>query len=94
MRDSWRAGVDESQKTAMVTRGVYRFSRNPAFVGFDLLYIGTFLALPNLVMLAAGAAAIVLLHLQILEEEQFLPYAFGDDYPQYKAQTPRYLLFF
>jgi protein-S-isoprenylcysteine O-methyltransferase Ste14 len=32
MRSSWRAGVDESQKTSMVTTGIYRFSRNPAFI--------------------------------------------------------------
>ena len=40
MRDSWRAGVDETQKTSIVTRGIYKVSRNPAFVGFDLLYDG------------------------------------------------------
>ncbi len=32
MRDNWRAGIDASQKTELVTRGVYRISRNPAGV--------------------------------------------------------------
>jgi protein-S-isoprenylcysteine O-methyltransferase Ste14 len=94
MRDSWRAGVDESQKTAIVTTGVYRISRNPAFVGFDLLYIGTALAMPNVVMLCAAIVSILLMHLQILEEERYLPVAFGNEYLAYRAKTPRYLLFF
>lgn len=94
MRDSWRAGVDESQKTEIVTSGIYRHSRNPAFVGFDLLYIGTALAVPNVVMTAAAVLGIVFMHLQILEEEKFLPGIFGDEYLQYKQHTPRYLLFF
>lgn len=94
MRDSWRAGVDESQKTAIVTSGVYKISRNPAFVGFDLLYIGTTLTVPNAVVMLVAIISIALMHLQILEEEKFLPRAFGEEYIQYKENTPRYLLFF
>ena len=32
MRDSWRAGVSPTDKTELVTSGIYQFSRNPAFV--------------------------------------------------------------
>ena len=32
MKENWRAGIDESQDTSMVTEGIYRISRNPAFV--------------------------------------------------------------
>ena len=42
MRDSWRAGIPEKDRTELVTGGVYAFSRNPAFVGFDLMYMGVF----------------------------------------------------
>lgn len=94
MRDSWRAGIDESQKTSMVTRGVYNISRNPAFVGFDLLYIGSALAMPGVVIAVMAAAGVLFMHLQILEEESYLPQTFGDEYVEYKKKTPRYLLFF
>ena len=94
MRDSWRAGIDESQKTSMVTRGVYSISRNPAFVGFDLLYIGSALAMPGVVIAVMAAAGVLFMHLQILEEEAYLPRIFGDEYVEYKKKTPRYLLFF
>lgn len=42
MGDSWRAGIAENDQTSFVQKGIYRISRNPAFLGFDLVYIGTF----------------------------------------------------
>lgn len=94
MQNNWRAGVDETQKTQIVTTGIYKYSRNPAFVGFDLLYIGTALAIPNLVLFVLAVLGVALLHQQILEEEKYLPKAFGEDYLQYKKAAPRYFLFF
>ncbi len=40
MKDNWRAGVQREEKTNLVTTGIYSISRNPAFLGFDLMYIG------------------------------------------------------
>lgn len=94
MRSNWRAGVDNTQKTSIVTAGVYSISRNPAFVGFDLLYLGVALALPNILLCVTSLIGILLMHLQILEEEKFLPKAFGAEYIEYKKRVPRYLLFF
>ena len=39
MRDSWRTGVPDDKKTELVTSGIYAYSRNPAFLGFDLIYL-------------------------------------------------------
>ena len=47
MKDNWRAGVQREEKTNLVTSGIYSFSRNPAFLGFDLMYIGILLAFFN-----------------------------------------------
>lgn len=91
MRDSWRAGIPETDKTELITKGIYRISRNPAFVGFDLMYIGLLVAFFNVVHLLFVLCAITMLHLQILQEEQFLIKAFGDQYIQYKQRTGRYL---
>ncbi len=91
MRDNWRAGIDASQKTELVTRGVYRISRNPAFVGFDLLYVGIALAFPNPVLIVLTLVGIVVFHLQIMEEERFVRSIFGTDYAEYAAKTRRYL---
>ena len=93
MRRNWRAGIDKTQKTDIVSNGIYRYSRNPAFVGFDLLYIGTSMVFPNIPMLLCSLLAVTLLHLQILEEEKFLLVVFGEKYSEYKKKAARYLFF-
>ena len=46
MRDSWRAGVSKD-KTNLVTTGIFKISRNPAFLGFDLMYVGVLMTFFN-----------------------------------------------
>ena len=91
MRDNWRAGIAENDKTEMVTKGIYAISRNPAFLGFDCGYIGFSLMFFNWPLLVLSVFAIVMLHLQILQEEKYLEETFGAEYTQYKAKTYRYL---
>ncbi len=92
MRDSWRAGVSASDKTELVTGGIYQISRNPAFLGFDMLYIGILLMHFNWVLFVGSAFAILMLHLQIVNvEEVFLLTAFGDAYLEYKKKVCRYI---
>lgn len=90
MRNSWRAGIDYTQKTELIKTGIYQYSRNPAFVGFDLLYIGMGLAFFNIIHVLVTCTSILLLHLQILEEEKYLPTVFGEDYLNYRSKTRRY----
>lgn len=91
MRDSWRAGIPAEDNTQMVTSGIYRISRNPAFLGFDLTYIGYYLAFDNLPLLLISLFAVTLMHLQILEEEKYLANRFGTKYLEYKKNVGRYL---
>lgn len=92
MRDSWRAGVSKTDKTELVTSGIFAISRNPAFLGFDLLYIGILLMFFNWGLLAASIFAALMFHLQIVNvEEDFLLEAFGEDYLNYRKQVNRYL---
>ena len=91
MADNWRAGIPAEDRTQLVQSGIYRISRNPAFVGFDLVYIGLLMAFPNLLHLAFALFAVVMLHLQILQEESFCRTAFGAQYDTYCRQVRRYL---
>lgn len=91
MHDSWRAGIPAEDKTTIITDGIYKYSRNPAFLGFYLMYIGILLMFFNWILLAFTVVTIIMLHLQILQEEQFLPTVFGEDYVEYKAKVSRYL---
>lgn len=91
MRDSWRAGVSKSEKTDLVTGGIFSISRNPTFLGFDLVYIGILLMFFNWVLFAASAFAAGMFHLQIVHvEEDFLLEVFGEDYRNYQKKVNRY----
>lgn len=91
MKNNWRTGYNHEQDTQLVTYGIYNFSRNPAFVGFDLLYIGCALAFPNIVYVALSLVAVIVFHVQILGEEKFLEQKFGEKYLKYKAKVRRYI---
>ena len=91
MKDSWRAGIPDQDRTELVTDGIYAFSRNPAFLGFDLQYIGVMLMFCNLLTGMFTVFAIVMLHLQILQEERHLAAVFGADYLDYRQHVLRYL---
>jgi len=49
------------------------------------------LAFDNLLLLVATLFVITIIHLQILEEEKFLTYRFGEKYLEYKKRVGRYL---
>lgn len=92
MKDNWRAGVQKEEKTNLVTTGIYSISRNPAFLGFDLMYIGILFSFFNWFLYFATCFAVLFFHLQIVNvEEDFLIEAFGDEYLQYKSKVCRYL---
>lgn len=91
MKDSWRAGVPEGGKTELVTNGIYSWSRNPAFLGFDLLYLGLLLMFFHWALLLVTAFAVLMLHLQIVNvEEDFLAQTFGGEYVNYRKKVCRY----
>lgn len=89
MKSSWRVGIPE-EKTTLVTKGIYGWSRNPAFVGFDLLYIGLCMMFFNIPLLIISLWAAVMLHLQILQEEAHMEKMCGAEYREYRVHTMRY----
>ena len=91
MKDNWRAGIPDKDRTELVTDGIYAYSRNPAFLGFDLQYIGMLLMFCNLLTGLFTVFAIVMLHLQILQEERYLTATFGRAYLDYRHRVFRYL---
>lgn len=92
MRDSWRAGVPKDEKTELVTSGIYAYSRNPAFLGFDLIYIGELLLFFNRYLFVITLLAVIMLHFQIVNvEEDFLIATFGDAYLEYRKKVCRYI---
>ncbi len=93
MKDSWRAGIPDDDRTSMVTIGIYKISRNPAFLGFDLTYIGASIAFGSIILYILTVFTMTLMHLQILEEEKFLMDTFGNEYLSYKKEVGRYITY-
>lgn len=89
MKTSWRVGIPE-EKTSLVTGGIYKWSRNPAFVGFDLSYLSVCLMFFNIPLTMVSVWAAVMLHLQILQEEEHMHNMFGAEYDDYRKHTMRY----
>src|SRR5210317_1460959 len=47
MSTSWRIGIDYKEKTDLILHGLFKYSRNPIFLGVLISYLGTFLIIPN-----------------------------------------------
>lgn len=90
MKDNWRAGIDEGQNTSFVTEGIYKISRNPAFAGFDLFYIGYGILFSNSLQLLFVLLGVFTLHMQIKEEEKHMEKKYGKLYLSYKSKVRRY----
>lgn len=87
---STRFGLPE-ENTIFKTKGLYKVSRNPMYVGFDLLTISSIVYTLNLWILLIGAYSLIIYHLIILGEERFLKERFGDEYVSYLKKVRRYL---
>lgn len=80
------------QAQALVTTGLYRFTRNPMYLALALILIGGAFALSNAAALAASAIFVsAMTILQIKPEERALQTAFGDAFTAYCKQTRRWL---
>ena len=62
-----------------------------AVLGFDMMYLGMLLMYCNLLTAFFTAFAVVMLHLQILQEEKYLLDVFGAEYQEYRKHVFRYL---
>jgi protein-S-isoprenylcysteine O-methyltransferase Ste14 len=78
--------------TAIVTTGVYRFTRNPMYVGMALAFAGITLVLNRPYALALLPIAMWIIDFGVIRrEERYLEGKFGDDYLRYKERVRRWL---
>jgi protein-S-isoprenylcysteine O-methyltransferase Ste14 len=77
--------------SALVTAGVFRWLRNPMYVGFTLCLAGLAVLLASDWTLVMTVAFVVVLHVGVVKrEERYLEAKFGDAYRRYKETVPRY----
>ena len=77
-----------------ITKGVYKYSRNPQMVSIYILFAGMSLTLGAWLNLLFLGVAVLCSHFSILGEEKALLEQYGESYEHYKEQVPRYFVFF
>jgi protein-S-isoprenylcysteine O-methyltransferase Ste14 len=92
MGSSWRVGVDESERTELVTGGLFAWVRNPIFTFISLSAFGLALLVPNVLALLAGASTLLGIELQVRAvEEPYLLRTHGTEYARYAARVGRFV---
>lgn len=78
--------------SALVVSGVYRYSRNPMYLGFLLILAGWALCLSNaLALLWLPAFVLYMDRFQIRPEERALVALFSQEYAEYAARVRRWM---
>ena len=91
MGSSWRVGVVGGETGDLVSGGLYRFSRNPTFVGQAALLVGVALTVPSIPTTLAPILFLWSASTQVRSEEAALRAALGPEYDRYAASVPRWI---
>jgi protein-S-isoprenylcysteine O-methyltransferase Ste14 len=87
---STRLGLP-SNDTKLKTNGLYKYSRNPMYVSFDLITISAMIYSLHWVIIILGVYSLITYHLIIKGEEKFMINRFGEEYKNYQLKVRRYL---
>ena len=78
--------------TTLATGGLYKFSRNPIYLGFAITYLGLAIAMDSPIALALLAPCLIVVdRFVIAREERYLAGKFGAEYLAYKGKVRRWL---
>lgn len=84
--------IEPEKVSALVTDGLYRYSRNPMYSGLLLVVIGFAIFLQNLSSILGVVLFIfTMTQFQIKPEERVMSDKFGQNYKDYKARVRRWL---
>jgi len=89
--NSFRVGIDENTEDKLITAGTFALSRNPIYIAFIIFFLGVFLSYPTIATLLFLIFLTIMIHRQILREEEFLKGHYGKEYEQYIANVRRYI---
>ncbi len=88
--ESFRIGSPK-EKTHLHVGGLFRFSRNPMYLGVFATLLASILYTCNPILLLVGIFIVVVHHLIVLAEEGYLRNVFGEEYIAYCHRVRRYL---
>jgi len=81
-----------TRATLIVTKGAFKHTRNPMYLGLITMLIGASILLGTFSPLIVIPIIFLILHTKfVLREEQWMEEWFGEPYLEYKNKTPRWL---
>jgi protein-S-isoprenylcysteine O-methyltransferase Ste14 len=80
-----------SPKDKVITKGLYRFTRNPMYISMILMQIGIGIACSSWLYLLLTLTLMILLHANSSAEERYCLYRYGETYQKYMNRTPRWI---
>lgn len=84
--------VPGEPSTVLLESGPYRFTRNPIYIAFTLLYFGIAIMATSVWLLLLLVPVLVVLQKGVVErEEDYLNEKFGQSYRRFQARVPRWL---
>lgn len=95
VREFHRRGTPTSPfhpSTALVTSGVFRFTRNPMYLGLVLVGLGAAVAFNSAALLGASLVLALLLQAAVIRpEERILSARYGAAFEKYRSETRRWI---
>jgi steroid 5-alpha reductase family enzyme len=92
MKDSWRIGVRESERTLLVRAGLFSLVRNPIYTGVLLLVAGLVGMVPNGLSVAAFGSTLLGVEIQVRRvEEPYLVRLHGESFLSYARAVGRFI---
>jgi len=92
MKDSWRVGIKEDDKTDLIISGIFKITRNPYFLSYIILFLAYILLVSNVLIIICSLLSFISIHKMIIKEEKYLEAIHGNKYLDYKKNVPRYLV--
>lgn len=92
MGNSWRIGVQEDERTQLVSEGPFGVVRNPIYIAIVTFGVGLFLLTPGTLGLIAVGGLVAAVQIEVrLVEEPYLRRMHGDAYEAYCRQVGRFI---
>jgi protein-S-isoprenylcysteine O-methyltransferase Ste14 len=88
---SWRIGIEAGAKPGLVTSGLYRYSRNPIYLGLLMMMVGYASLLPTVLSAVLLVGTYIGMRAQIAGEEAYLIGTYGEAFRDYARRVGRLL---
>ncbi len=91
MGNSWRISIDKDDQIDFVTKGLFKYSRNPIYVGLVFCFLSYFLIIPSILTLCLFIFMTVGIYKKVMDEESHLLSTYGAKYTSYTSSVRRWL---